>query len=84
MVLNLGFSTAWTGIHMDELRFPTTMFVDYVRWYQEEGEESVTCDPPGWETTEYIRKHEVAYTNNNLTRWEETGFEWPKHELGGC
>ena len=83
MVMNLGFSTAWTGIHMDELRFPTTMFVDYVRWYQKKGEKMVTCDPPGYETTEYIEKHKVAYTNNNLTRWDETGYEWPKHKLDG-
>ncbi|KAG8528499.1 uncharacterized protein KY384_007417 [Bacidia gigantensis] len=51
ITLNLGFSTAWTGIHMDELRFPTTMYVDYVRFYQKAGEHMVTCDPPGYETT---------------------------------
>ena len=81
MVMNLGFSTAWTGIHMDELRFPTTMFVDYVRWYQRPGEHMLSCDPPGYETTKYIRDHEAAYQNLNLTRWDETGYKWPKHRL---
>ena len=81
MVLNSGFSTAWTGINMEELRFPTTMHVDYVRWYQKPGQNMVTCDPPGYETTQYIEDHEVAYTNINLTQWDDTGFPWPKHKL---
>ena len=81
MVLNLGFSQAWTGIHMDELRFPTTMYVDYVRWYQKSDEHMVTCDVPGWETTQYIKDHAVAYTNYNLTQWDQTGYGWPKHKM---
>lgn len=67
MVLNLGFSTAWGMILLDKLRFPTVMRVDYVRIYQRPGHESVTCDPPGYPTTEYIKKHAVAYNNPNLT-----------------
>ena len=81
MVLNLGFSTAWTGINYDKLRFPTTMYVDYVRWYQKPDQQSVTCDPPGYETTDYIKNHPDAYHNNNLTFWNETGYTWPKHKL---
>ena len=73
MVLNLGFSNSWTGIDIGALRFPTMMRVDYVRWYQKAGQHSVTCDPPGYETTEYIMKHPNAYHNYNLTvsklRW---------------
>jgi len=67
IILNLGFSQAWTEIDWAHLKFPTTMHVDYVRWYQKAGEYSVTCDPPGYETTEYIKKHPKAYYNNNLT-----------------
>lgn len=67
IVLNLGFSQAWTEIDWAHLKFPTTMHVDYVRWYQKAGEHSVTCDPPGYETTEYIKKHPKAYYNQNLT-----------------
>jgi hypothetical protein len=43
------------------------MRVDYVRIYQREGEESVTCDPPGYETTDYIKNHPEAYNNPNYT-----------------
>ena len=67
IILNLGFSQAWTEIDWSQLKFPTTMHVDYVRWYQRPGEYSVTCDPPGYETTEYIKNHPKAYQNNNLT-----------------
>ncbi len=83
IVLNLGFSPAWTGINFGELVFPTTMYVDYVRWYQPSDSVTVTCDPPGYETTEYISNHPSAFHNINLTNWDETGYGWPKHNLNG-
>jgi beta-glucanase (GH16 family) len=67
LVLNLGFSHSWTWFDEAALRFPTVMRVDYVRWYQKKGETMVTCDPPGFETTQYIKDHLNAYTNPNLT-----------------
>jgi len=67
LVLNLGLSNSWTYIDWARLVFPTVMRVDYVRWYQKKGNRSVTCDPPGWETTEYIKQHMNAYTNPNFT-----------------
>ncbi|KAL6719929.1 beta-glucan synthesis-associated protein [Lecanora helva] len=81
IVLNLGISPAWTGINFGELVFPTTMYVDYVRLYQPMHKTSVTCDPPGYETTDYIKKHPKAYNNINLTNWDATGYGWPKHRL---
>ena len=86
-----------TFIDWPNLKFPTVMRVDYVRWYQKKGEEMVTCDPPGFETTKYIKDHINAYTNPNFTvsskdgvdklfadksqKWDETGHKWPRHEL---
>jgi beta-glucan synthesis-associated protein KRE6 len=67
IILNMGFSTAWTFIDYAKLKFPTVYRIDYVRWYQKKGNHSVTCDPPGYETTQYIKDHIVAYTNPNLT-----------------
>jgi beta-glucanase (GH16 family) len=67
VILNLGISNSWTWIDFDNLKFPTVMRVDYLRWYQKKGETMVTCDPPGFETTKYIKKHINAYTNPNLT-----------------
>lgn len=55
-------------------------------WQLEDCEDcSVTCDPPGYPTTKYIKKHEKAFMNPNLTNWEATGYDWPRNELvDGC
>ena len=85
IILNLGMSHNWVDIQFQDLKFPTTMYIDYVRWYQRKGHESVTCDPPGYETTEYIAKHPEAYLNANWTRWEDAGYSWPRNSLvHGC
>ncbi|CAK4033948.1 related to KRE6 Glucan synthase subunit [Lecanosticta acicola] len=85
LILNLGFSHSWVNIDMANLRFPTVMRVDYVRWYQKPGEEMVTCDPPGYETTEYIAKHPEPYNNNNLTHWADAGYTFPRNTfMHGC
>jgi len=61
------------------------MRIDYVRVYQDPGNEMVTCDPPGYETTQYIKDHLEAYMNPNLTTWGGTGYDWPKNSLvDGC
>ncbi|KAF2154164.1 glycoside hydrolase family 16 protein [Myriangium duriaei CBS 260.36] len=86
MILNLGISNSWTNINWEALKFPTVMRVDYIRLYQREGDESVTCDPPGYETTEYIAKHPEAYNNPNVTKWTDIpGYTVPKNSfMHGC
>ena len=71
IVANLGMSSGFAALNMTGLGalMPATMRVDYVRIYQPEGAESVTCDPPGYETTEYIARHAHAYSNPNWTSW---------------
>src|ERR1700761_4522096 len=71
IVVNFGMSNgfAWLDIPGLEALMPATMRIDYIRLYQQNGGESVTCDPLGFETTEYISRHMAAYTNPNLTRW---------------
>ncbi|KAF2760672.1 beta-glucan synthesis-associated [Pseudovirgaria hyperparasitica] len=85
LVLNFGMSTNWAFIDWEHLVFPAVMRVDYVRWYQPKGSQSVTCDPPGFETTEYIANHPEAYNNINKTLWSQTSYKWPKNTLmDGC
>nr|OQO20930.1 hypothetical protein B0A51_12244 [Rachicladosporium sp. CCFEE 5018] len=85
MIINLGFSEAWVNIDWANLKFPTVYRVDYVRWYQREDFEMVTCDPPGYETTDYIASHPKAYNNPNYTHWEDAGYSWPQNTLmDGC
>jgi beta-glucanase (GH16 family) len=81
MVLNLGISASWSEILFGDLVFPTIMHVDYVRIYQKKGQVSITCDPPGYPTTEYIAQHPVAYNNPNLTAWNEAGYSWPRNKM---
>lgn len=85
IIMNLGISHSWVDIEFQDLRFPTTLRIDYVRWYQKEGSESVTCDPPGYETTDYINRHPEAYQNPNYTHWSDAGYSWPTNSFSdGC
>jgi beta-glucanase (GH16 family) len=72
IVLNFGMSSGFAALNMSGLGalMPATMRIDYIRIYQNEGEESVTCDPPGYMTTDYIQTHPAAYFNQNLTQWQ--------------
>ncbi|TAQ91052.1 hypothetical protein B7494_g586 [Chlorociboria aeruginascens] len=67
LVFNLGMSGSWSEILIGQLKFPTIMHVDYVRIYQRPGSTIMTCDPPGYPTTEYISNHPEPYNNPNLT-----------------
>jgi beta-glucanase (GH16 family) len=71
LIINFGMSSGFAALNLTGLAplMPATMRVDYVRIYQEEGQEMVTCDPPGYPTTEYIRKHPIPFNNPNMTRW---------------
>lgn len=71
IIMNFGMSNSFSALNLTGLAklFPATMRIDYIRIYQDPDEVSVTCDPPGYETTEYIAKHPEAYNNPNLTHW---------------
>lgn len=71
VIANLGMSNSFAAINLEEIakQLPATMRVDYIRIYQDEGSEQITCDPEGYPTTEYIRKHPEPYNNPNLTDW---------------
>lgn len=48
------------------------MFIDYVRVYQLPGtKDGMTCDPKAYPTAGYIQAHINAYSNPNLTTWEQ-------------
>ncbi|PGG99996.1 hypothetical protein GX51_06012, partial [Blastomyces parvus] len=69
LIMNFGMSNSFAALNMSGLAtvMPATLRFDYVRIYQDPDAVSVTCDPPGWETTEYIRRHQGVYDNANLT-----------------
>lgn len=71
VIANFGMSNSFAFLDLKGLaeQLPATMRVDYIRIYQNEGEELITCDPEGYPTTEYIKEHERAYKNANHTLW---------------
>lgn len=71
LVLNFGMSNSFTTVMLPDLQqfLPAKMRFDYVRIYQPADSVSVTCDPPGYPTTDYITKHPAPYANPNLTSW---------------
>lgn len=71
VIMNFGMSTGFSALNLTGIAttLPATMRFDYVRIYQEEGSSSITCDPDGYETTQYIAQHMDAYTNPNKTQW---------------
>ena len=51
-------------IDYDDLTFPATMSIDYVRVYQRSDQKSnVGCDPADYPTVKYINDHLNAYTS---------------------
>jgi beta-glucan synthesis-associated protein KRE6 len=71
IIANFGMSNSFAAINLDDIHkdLPAIMRIDYIRIYQNEGEELVTCDPEGYPTTDYILKHPEPYANPNLTDW---------------
>ena len=71
LVANFGMSTGFSQINFTGIAttLPATMRFDYVRIYQKADSVSITCDPPDYPTTQYIKDHLDAYTNPNKTLW---------------
>jgi beta-glucanase (GH16 family) len=86
LIMNLGMSPSFQKQDFKHLTFPSKLYVDYVRVYQEESvRNGVTCDPPSHPTSDYINKHINAYTNANLTTWEQAGYKFPRNSrFDGC
>lgn len=81
IVMNLGVSNNWAYIDWPSLVFPATFRIDYVRVYQPSDAINVGCDPEGYPTYDYIQDHLNAYSNVNLTSWEDSGYSFPKNKV---
>lgn len=85
MIFNLALSETWLTIDFTTLTFPAVFEIDYIRIYQPKDEVSITCDPHGYPTTDYIQKHLAAYENANFTTWKQAGYTTPKNSImNGC
>ncbi|KAL4078027.1 glycoside hydrolase family 16 protein [Scleroderma citrinum] len=81
IIANLGFSINFGGIDFENIQLPATMLIDYIRVYQPANAKNIGCNPPGFPTTDYIDKYMEAYTNFNLTTWEQFNQTNPKNRL---
>lgn len=94
ILMNVALSSGFGTVVWDQLKFPATMQVDYIRLYQSRSKQNTGCDPPDFPTSDYINRHLEAYTNPNLTIWGGDratggyGANWPRNRLynagNGC
>ncbi|KAG8956785.1 hypothetical protein FRC04_000263 [Tulasnella sp. 424] len=81
IIANLGMSFNFGPIDFAQLQFPARFYIDYVRVYQPKDQINVGCSPDAFPTEKYIQEHIEAYTNANLTTWEQYGGVIPKNKL---
>ncbi|KAH8080230.1 glycoside hydrolase family 16 protein [Filobasidium floriforme] len=86
LILNLGISPNFGAIDYEGLEemWPVHMLVDYVRVYQDPKKINVGCDPEGFPTTKFIADNLVAFTNPNISTYDQIPdkiYGWPKNRL---
>lgn len=83
IIANFGMSNSFAAIDLAEIAkdLPAVMRIDYIRIYQPEDNQIMTCDPEGYPTTPYIDRHPEPFANPNLTDWKGTGYPWPKNSF---
>ncbi|KAI0250774.1 glycoside hydrolase family 16 protein [Lactifluus subvellereus] len=85
LILNLGMAPNFQAQDFMHLQFPGKMYVDYIRVYQRSDvANGIGCDPPSHPTATYIKNHLNAYSNANLTTWDQAGYTFPRNSLTGC
>ena len=74
LILNLGMSPSFQKQDFKNLKFPTKMYIDYVRIYQRRGlKNGITCDPPNRPTSDYISR--CVLISCSKFAWLTSGFQ---------
>jgi len=81
LIANLGISPNFETPDFSTLTFPTKMRIDWIRVYQPKNAINVGCDPKDFPTAAYINQYLEAYSNPNLTTWEQYGQTFPKNRF---
>ncbi|KAJ1021165.1 hypothetical protein NDA16_003951 [Ustilago loliicola] len=85
IILNVGMAYNFQPPVWDELTFPGTMKIDYVRMYQRDGRpDKVSCDPPEFPTRKYIERHADVSQNNNVSRFPKDRIPRNRMTHPGC
>ncbi|KAL6309870.1 glycoside hydrolase family 16 protein [Sparassis latifolia] len=84
VIVNLGMSNNFFPVDLENLPFPATMSIDYIRVYQDPSNINIGCDPKDFPTAAYINEYMEAYTNPNLTTWRgDYGQPFPNNSFAG-
>ncbi|RPD63538.1 glycoside hydrolase family 16 protein [Lentinus tigrinus ALCF2SS1-6] len=84
LIMNLGISKAFGFVDFDNLIFPSTLRVDWIRVYQDPSAMNIGCDPDAFPTKAYIDTYKEAYYNPNLTTWvDDYKQQIPKNKFKG-
>lgn len=59
--MNLGISENFGTVDYDNLKFPSTMRVDWIRVYQDPDNINIGCDPTDFPTAAYIDEYVVMH-----------------------
>lgn len=62
IIFNLGMAPSFQAQDFKNLKFPSTMYIDWVRVYQKTGVNNIGCDPSNYPTTDYINKWFFSYS----------------------
>lgn len=62
IIVNFGMSKNFAEVDLDNLPFPATMLVDYIRVYQRKDEKNIGCDPKDFPTQDYINTYVFFYS----------------------
>ncbi|WWD21278.1 hypothetical protein CI109_105762 [Kwoniella shandongensis] len=84
LIVNLGISENFGAVDYEGLAslWPVTMNVDYIRVYQDPSARNLGCDPPNMPTAGYIAHYAEAYSNPNITTYDQiSGAIKPKNIL---
>ncbi|OMJ24338.1 putative beta-glucan synthesis-associated protein [Smittium culicis] len=81
IIMNLGFSNSFGSIDFENIKFPASLLIDYVRLYQHPDRIKLSCDPEDRPTSQYIMDHALAYYNPNITFWDQTGYGIPEYDI---
>ncbi|KAF9514683.1 glycoside hydrolase family 16 protein [Hydnum rufescens UP504] len=80
LLANLGISPGFGEIS-PSLTFPVTMYIDYIRVYQDPKAKNIGCSPPNFPTESYINSLPELYNNPNLTTFVQAGQQFPRNRL---
>ncbi|KAI9596759.1 beta-glucan synthesis-associated [Syncephalis fuscata] len=81
IIMNVGMSNGFGPVDLQRAVFPATMYVDYIRIYQDPDNIDVTCDPKDRPTAQYIKDHPKLYNDASIHEFKNSEYPWPQFSI---